>query len=155
RGEGSLAEIVDTTLTGSVSGATSSFRRKQPAFRQIGLDRRTPQYRCKRNAVPAATLGRHVFVEAALAAGGAVRREVRAAVTERIEWIVLAVEPQRRLAVGGAAREQRAVDETRGRTTGAEPAADEVDRGLRLVGPPPAPGDREDAAARLAADHES
>jgi hypothetical protein len=38
--------------------------------------------------------------------------------------------------------------------SGAHPSADEVDHALDLLGAPPGVGDAQDAAARLAADHD-
>ena len=97
-------------------------------------------------------LRRDEVVERPLAAGGAESGEVPAAVTQRIERIPVAIEPDRRPVEALAEAEEILVDVIGGRATLGHPTAGEIHHRLRDLGLAAAPGHGKSAAARMAAD---
>ena len=97
-------------------------------------------------------LRRIILTERALAAGGPEGGKVAPAVSQRIEGIAVAVEPDRRSLEGAAATEELRIDVVNGGATLAQPSADEVHDRARDPRLPAAPGNGKDAPARHAAD---
>ena len=93
------------------------------------------------------------LVKLAPAAGLLEGLEARPAVSERIEGVPVAVDPQRVVWIRRAAREQGLVDRRRLLAARSVSAADEVDHALDLFGMEAGVRDAQDAAARLPADH--
>src|SRR5262249_57845927 len=106
-----------------------SHRRRQSTLCQVGFHPAAPQRRYGRNAVTVGAWRRLIFVERAFAAGLLEGGEVRAAMRQRIERIVVAIQPDRRLAERRTALEQALVDGGGVGAAGPHPAADEVDGG--------------------------
>src|SRR6266446_6823610 len=101
---------------------------------EIALERGAPQLRRRADLMAGQPLRRGIIMKRAFAAGRLEGGKIRAAVRQRIERVVVAVEPDRRLAVDRAASEQVLVDGTRTPATRPKPAANEVDDGARRAG---------------------
>src|SRR5262249_30026208 len=121
---------------------------RQAARAQIGLDLGAPQVLAAGQQVAAGAESGIDLDELALAAGGAERGKIRPAVAERVERVVLAVDPQGRRGVARRSSEQRLVDRGRAIAARAQPAADEIDDAAQLLCVAGGISDAQDAAAR-------
>src|SRR5262249_15591431 len=119
---------------------------------EIGFERRGPESGGSVDAMAGQTLRRDIVMELARAAGGLKGSKVHATVTQRVDGVLVAVEPDRRPREGASATKQVLIDLIDRPARAACPSSGEVDDRLRDAWPPSAPGDRKDAAARQATD---
>src|SRR3954465_1511729 len=117
---------------------------RQPQGLEIRVQVRCPAICVRDDVVPTVRL-----VEGAGAAVRHERREIVAAVGERVVRVPVAAQPECVAGVAGAAPEELLVDDAGSGAAGPQPAADEVDHALDLVRSLAGICDAQDAAARL------